>query len=127
MEPEKTSFVYSYRGGQQQEDDALRERYHLASDIEITDEIRAASQKEESVAVSLSLAMGILSTLVFGGGLSLALLHPTSAAAMAFGVLLGMTGMAGMAIAPHFYKRLRQKMRRQTEKRIRINTSQTKF
>ena len=126
METEKTSFAYSYRGGQQKEDNALRERYHLASDIEITQEIRNAAQKEASVAVSLSLTMGILSTLIFGGGLSLALLHPASAAPMIIGVLLGMAGMAGMALTPYFYRHLQKKMRLWTEKRIRINTTQTK-
>ena len=119
METEKTSFSYSYRGGQQKEDNALRERYHLASDVEITQEIRNAPQKEESVAVSLSLTMGILSVLVFGGGLSLALLHPASALPMIFGILLGMTGMAGMAFTPLFHKRLQKEMRRRTEKLIR--------
>ena len=126
METEKTSFAYSYRGGQQTEDNALRERYHLDSDIEITQELRNAAQKEESVAVSLSLTMGILSTLVFGGGLSLALLHPASAAPMIFGILLGMTGMAGMALTPYFYRHLQKKLRQRTENRIRVNTSQTK-
>ena len=118
MAGEKNYFTYSYRAGQQQEDNALRQRYHLPEKTEITQRIRSAPEKEEGAAVALSLTVGIVSVLIFGGGLSMIFLNASNAMRMTAGILLGLIGMAGMGLTPLFHGRFMERMRKKNEAKI---------
>ena len=118
MTTEKNSFTYSYRAGQQQEDDALRKRYHLPEKAEITQSIRSAPEREEGTAVALSLTVGIVSVLIFGSGLSMIFLNASSVMRTIAGILLGLIGMAGMGLTPVFHSKFLEGMRKRNESKM---------
>lgn len=118
MAAEKNSFTYSYRAGQQKEDNTLRERYHLPETAEITQRIRSAPEREEGAAVALSLTIGIVSVLIFGSGLSIIFLNASSVMRTIVGILLGLIGMAGMGLTPVVHSRFLEGMRKRNESKM---------
>ncbi len=107
-------FTYLYTAGDQAQDDALRRRYGLPYDAEVNSEIKKAPARERQESLRLSVMLGTVCMLAFGGGLA-AILTGVGPWVYAFGILLGTSGMTGMVLMPGIYRRIAEKKRRKNE------------
>ncbi len=94
------NFEYSYSAERQSEIDAIRKKYLPREEQENKmEQLRKLDASVGTKALIASMALGILSALVFGVGMCCFLL----------GALLCVVGVIGMLIAPWLYRRLVEK------------------
>lgn len=102
-------FEYTYSAPTAKERKYLEaiKREYLGDNIEpsVIDKIRALDKKIKNTATAVSLSLGIVGLLIFGGGLSLAILG-TEPLELVFGVVIGLIGDAVIAVAYPIHKRL---------------------
>lgn len=100
-------FEYTYSAPTAEERKYLEsiKREYLGDNIEPSaiDKIRALDKKIKNTATAVSLSLGIVGLLTFGGGLSLALLG-TEPLELVLGVVIGLIGDAIIAIAYPIHK-----------------------
>ena len=104
------SFEYTYSPAQQQEIQAIRKKY-LPKEEDKMEKLRHLHSIPTRKAQAASIAMGITGTLVLGTGMSLCMTELGAAfgqLAMVVGILVGIAGMALVALAcPFFYHTLK--------------------
>lgn len=113
---EKKSFEYNYSARQQEEVDAIKRKYlpKQAQQEDKMETLRRLDKQAEQPGVIVALSLGITGILVFGGGMSLAMLLPAGipvALCYVFGILLGLLGMALMLLAYPAYKKVTKRQR----------------
>ena len=104
---ENQSFEYTYSPQRQQEVEAIRKAY-LPKEEDKMDELRRLHAIPTQKAEALSLAVGIIGTLILGTGMSLILSDLGAALgglSIVFGIAVGLAGMALIAMAYPLYKR----------------------
>ena len=100
------NFVYTYSAEQQSEIDAIRKKYLPPEEQE--DKLEQLRKLDASVgtrALIASMALGIVSALVFGVGMCCFLVWSLWVP----GALLCVIGVVGMLVAPWLYRRLVEK------------------
>lgn len=109
MEPESKAVNITYSAQEQQELNAIRAKYTAKGKSHSTklEQIKKLDAQVESKAMIAGLSIGILSTLVMGGGMSLAL----SMGQPVIGILVGVIGLVGMLAAWPLYQRVLKKER----------------
>ena len=104
------NFNYSYSAERQSEIDAIRKKYLPPEEQE--DKLAQLRKLDASVGTPgliASMALGILSALIFGVGMCCFLVWSK----WVLGVLLCVVGVVGMLVAPWLYRRLVEKRRQQ--------------
>ena len=107
------SFEYTYSAAQQQEIEAIREKY-LPKEEDKMEQLRRLHAIPTQKAQSASIAIGILGTLILGTGMSLTLTELGSALgpfAMVIGILVGILGLILIALAYPLYNAVLRKER----------------
>ena len=103
---EKNVFEYKYSAKQQEEVDAIKKKYlpkeEGAKELSKLEELKRLDKKVELTATIWSIVVGLIGTLVFGTGMSLILAFET--ARYVPGIIVGVLGMAGMALALPVYR-----------------------
>ena len=112
MEENKV-FEFSYSAKQQEEIDAIKKKYlpkeTMAKGADTLEELRRLDQKVELTATVWSIVVGLIGTLIFGGGMSMVMVFETSM--FVPGILVGLIGMAGIAAALPVYRIVLKKQR----------------
>ncbi len=112
MENNET-FNYTYSAKEQEEIKAIRKKYAAPEQTE--DKMTYLRRLDGSVtkkASSVSLALGVIGTLILGTGMSLAMtdigksINLTDGTAMLAGILIGLVGMALVGAAYPIYNRI---------------------
>ena len=105
---EKHSFEYTYSAQRQKEVEEIRKAY-LPKQEDKMAALRRLHAVPTQKAQATSLAIGIMGALILGTGMSLCLTEfgaPLGSAAMALGIVVGIAGMALVALAYPVYKRI---------------------
>ena len=113
---EKRIFEYNYSAKQQEEVDAIKRKY-LPKQEQPEDKmetLRRLDRQAEQPGLIVALTLGIIGILVFGGGMSLALVLPAGmpvSLCYVLGIFLGLLGMALMVLAYPTYKKITKAQR----------------
>ena len=100
------SFTYNYSAERQSEIDAIRKKYLPREEQENKmEQLRKLDTSVGTRALIASMALGILSALVFGVGMCCFLVWSL----WVLGALLCVIGVVGMLVAPWLYRRLVEK------------------
>ena len=117
---EKNVFEYNYSAKQQEEVEAIKKKYlpkeEKAKELSKLEELKQLDKKVELTATIWSIVVGIIGTLVFGTGMSLIMAFET--AMYTAGILSGILGIAGMALALPVYRRVLKKQREKAAPKI---------
>ena len=117
---EKNVFEYKYSAKQQEEVDAIKKKYlpqeEKAKELSKLEELKKLDKKVEMTATLWSIAVGVIGTLIFGTGMSL--IMPFETAMYVAGILSGILGIAGMALALPVYRQVLKKQREKAAPRI---------
>ena len=97
------SFEYTYSAPEQEEIKRIREKY-LPKDKSLSklEQLRLLDKKAEQPGHIWALSLGISGTLIFGTGMSLCLVM----AKFVLGIVLGVIGMAVLALAYPVYRKV---------------------
>ena len=107
------SFEYTYSAQQQQEVEAIRQKY-LPKEEDKMEQLRRLHAIPTQKAQAASLAVGIIGALIMGTGMSVCLTQIGAALgslAMVIGILVGIVGMVLVALAYPLYNRVLKKQR----------------
>lgn len=97
--PQENSFSYKYSAVENKEIQEIRKKYLPKSESKL-DELKRLDAQVQNSGVVESLCIGIISTLVFGLGMCLAMqVLGSGIMTMILGIIIGLTGMAGMLAA----------------------------
>ena len=107
MEKDKT-FEYTYSAERQKEIEAIRKKYATKEEDKM-EQLRKLDRDAEKPATIVAIVVGVIGILVFGGGLSLALVWTDTM--LAAGIALGIVGIGIMAMALPVYKIVTKKQR----------------
>ena len=105
------AFSYTYSSEQRQEIEEIRQKY-LPPEQNKMERLRKLHASVGNKAMVLSIAIGIIGTLILGSGMSLimtdlaASLGIAAGAAMVLGVILGLVGLIMVALAYPVYDRV---------------------
>ncbi len=102
-------FEYTYSAPDQEEVRRIREKYLPAPGPDALEQLRSLDAGVTRRATLWAVTLGLLGTLVLGGGMSLCLVWE----ALTIGIPLGLAGMALMAFAHPLYRRI---LRRERER-----------
>lgn len=110
MEGKEDAFSYSYSAKQQEEVNAIRLKYAPAEESKM-DRLRKLDQSATRNATAASIALGVVSSLVLGVGMCCVTVWTDL---FALGIVVGVIGLAGVAVTYPFYrifvKREREKL-----------------
>lgn len=113
MEEEEATFDYTYSAREQAEIKKIREKYAPPTEKEVSMErLRRLDASATKGAVIVSLALGIIGTLLFGIGMCCAMV-PGWERYFIPGIVVGVAGIAGVTAAYPVYTRM---VRRRREK-----------
>ena len=105
---EKNVFEYKYSAKQQEEVDAIKKKYlpreEKAKELSKLEELKKLDKKVEMTATLWAIAVGVIGTLIFGTGMSMAM--QLIGNSMALGIIIGIIGMAGCAVNYPIYKKM---------------------
>ena len=107
MPNEENRVTYRYTADEQREIDMLRRRYTLDAPEDDLAMLQKIDSEVTRRATIKAVVLGVIGTLVFGGGLSMVL----EAHLMAPGIVMGCCGIAVMAAMPAFFERLLKRER----------------
>lgn len=117
---EKNVFEYNYSAKQQEEVEAIKKKYlpkeEKAKELSKLEELKQLDKKVELTATIWSIVVGIIGTLVFGTGMSLIMAFET--AMYLQGIIVGVLGMIGMALALPVYRIVLKKQREKVAPKI---------
>ena len=99
------SFSYTYSPERQEEVRKIQEKYMEEGEDKLA-RLRSLDASTTKVAQVVALSIGIGSTLVMGGGMSLVM---ATTAPMLIGLVVGILGFAGLLTAYPVYKRMAEK------------------
>ena len=108
---EKKTFVYKYSAKQQEEIDAIKQKYLPKQEQPENkmETLRRLDRQAERPGMIAALTLGIIGILIFGSGMSLALVLPAGIAVIlcyVLGIFLSLLGMALMVLAYPAYKKI---------------------
>ena len=112
MENEQ-SFEYTYSAQRQQEIEAIRKKY-LPKEEDKMEQLRKLHHSATQKAQAVSIAIGVIGTLVLGAGMSLCMTElglQLGGMAMVIGILAGLAGLFLVALAYPMYNRVLKKER----------------
>ena len=113
---EKQRFEYSYSAKRQEEVDAIKRKY-LPKQEQPEDKmetLRRLDRQAEQPGIITALTLGIIGVLIFGGGMSLAMVLPAGIPVVlcyVMGIVLGLLGMVLMVVAYPVYKKITKAQR----------------
>ncbi len=117
---EKNVFEYSYSAKQQEEIDAIKRKYfpkeEKAKEYDKLEELKCLDRQVELTATIWAIVVGFIGTLIFGTGMSLILAFEPRM--FAFGIPIGILGIAGMALALPAYRMVLKKQREKAAPKI---------
>lgn len=108
---EKKTFEYKYSAKQQEEIDAIKQKY-LPKQEQPEDKmetLRRLDRQAERPGMIAALTLGVIGILIFGSGMSLAMVLPAGVPVglcYVLGIFLGLLGMALMVLAYPAYKKI---------------------
>lgn len=102
------TFTYTYSSKQQEEIKKIRHKYMPHEESKM-DQLRKLDQSASQKGTVVSLAIGILSTLIFGVGLCCTMVWKEY---FISGIFIGIIGMIGMAMSYPIYKAITSKQRK---------------
>lgn len=108
MENNKDTFEYTYSADQQAEIEKIRSKYVPKEETKL-DQLRKLDASVTRPGTIWGLVIGIIGTLVFGGGMSCVLVGGVSL--FVPGIVLGIVGIACMIAAYPIYKKITAKER----------------
>ena len=109
MDEKKETFNYTYSASQQQEIKRIREKYTAPTQEEDKMErLRRLDQSVTKPGTIVSLTIGIISTLIFGFGMSCTMVWE---GLMIPGIIIGVVGMIGVIAAYPIYNFITKKQR----------------
>lgn len=97
------SFKYNYSANEQEEIRKIREKYMPKTENKM-EQLRRMDESVTRKATVVSLVVGIISCLVFGGGMSILMVIGMDW--LIPGLILGFTGIVGMSITYPLYLRI---------------------
>lgn len=109
----KDTFKMTYSAEQQEEVNQIRQKYAPAEPDKL-EQLRALDAGVEKKASAVAIAVGVIGTLIFGIGMSLAMSDfgaILGSAAFLVGVLIGLAGIAVLGCAYPLYNRALKKER----------------
>ena len=108
MEKKNNTFEYTYSASQQEEIKKIRDKYmkktHVESKIE---QLQKLDKKAENPGMIISIALGIIGTLIFGIGMCCVLVWTK----FTLGIVIGIVGIIMLAIAYPAYNYITKKQR----------------
>ena len=110
---ENNSFEYTYSAQRQQEIEAIRQKY-LPKEEDKMEQLRKLHSIPTQKAQSASIAVGVMGALILGTGMSLCLTELGEALgifAFIIGILIGLFGLAMVALAYPVFNRILHKER----------------
>lgn len=113
MKGNKT-FYYSYSPTEKQEIQEIKNKYQPDEDESLAQKIKAIDKRTDSNSAITSVILGIVFTLVFGAGLSLALSYNS----YYLGGIVGFIGLMGMTATPFLNEKIKQRNRKKVAKKI---------
>lgn len=102
------TFTYTYSSKQQEEIKKIRQKYMPHEESKM-DQLRKLDQSASQKGTVVSLAIGILSTLIFGVGLCCTMVWKEY---FISGIFIGIIGMIGMAMSYPIYQAITSKQRK---------------
>ena len=115
---QEKAFSYKYSAAENKEIQEIRKRYLPHNESKL-DEIKRLDAKVQNSGVVESLCIGIISSLIFGLGMCLAMQVIGSGMGMIIlGVFVGIIGMIGMIVAYPICCKMRRKAKEQYSSRI---------
>ncbi len=111
------SFSFTYSAAQQQEIESIRKKY-LPKEESKMERLRALHRYAGQKAQAWAIALGVIGALIMGTGMSLAMtdlaeiLGVGADMAMLIGIVIGVVGMALLALAYPVYNRVLDRERR---------------
>lgn len=110
MNEQKETFTYTYSAAQQQEIKSIREKYApISPEEDKMERLRKLDASVTKPGLIVSLAVGILGTLILGAGMSCCMVW--GGALFIPGILIGIIGIAGVLAAYPLYNHITQKQR----------------
>ncbi len=113
MSENKETFHYSYSASQQEEVEAIRKKYMadtISAQVDKMEQLRRLDAGVTQKATSISLALGVISALIMGSGMSLVMTDIGEKIGMSVttlpGILIGIVGMVGVICAYPLYQRI---------------------
>lgn len=110
----KDTFKMTYSARQQEEVNQIRQKY-APKEPDKMEQLRALDASVEKKATAVAVAVGVVGTLMFGIGMSLAISDfgaILGSAAFAVGIIFGLAGIALLGCAYPFYNRTLKKERK---------------
>lgn len=98
---QNTTFEYNYSASRQSEIEAIRKKY-LSKEDDKMEQLRILDRSVERPGTIISIVVGLIGTLVFGAGMSMALVGTTIM--LIPGILVGVVGMVLIGIAYPLYQ-----------------------
>lgn len=114
MEQNDQPFSYTYSSGQQEEVQRIRKKY-LPSEPDKMEQLRKLDQSVTKRGMILSLAVGILSTLVLGVGMCCTMVWTSL---FIPGIFIGVLGIIGMGAAYPVYSAMVKRQRKKIAPQI---------
>lgn len=107
MNQDKT-FEYTYSAKRQEEIEKIRNKY-MGKEEDKMEQLRKLDQSVERPGTITSIVMGVIGTLIMGTGMSLAMVW--GGALILLGILIGVMGIAVLALAYPVYKSMTKKQK----------------
>jgi len=108
-------FEYTYSAKQQEEIKAIKMKY-VPKEENKMETLRKLDKSVEKQGTIWALVLGIVGTLIFGGGMSFVMVG--DADFMLVGIILGIIGMAVLGVAYPVYKNVTKKQRKKMAPQI---------
>lgn len=105
---EKETFTYTYSAQNREEIEAIRKKY-LPAEEDKLDALRRLDKSASAPGQIISISLGVISTLVFGLGMSMVL--TMTGRLFILGTLLGVIGLCGISAAKPVYNCITKKRR----------------
>jgi Tfp pilus assembly protein PilE len=115
MEKKNNTFEYTYSASQQEEIKKIRDKYMIKTQAESKiEQLQKLDKKAENSGLIISIGLGIIGTLIFGAGMSLALVW----AKFMWGIVTGVVGIIMLAMAYPSYKYITKKERQKVTPQV---------
>lgn len=111
-------FSYTYSAKQQEEVKAIRQKYLPKEDK--MEQLRQLDRSVTKRGTILSLIIGVIGALIMGTGMSLVMVWSN----FIFGIIIGIVGMVGVALAYPIYIAVSKKQREQVAPQIKALTDE---
>ena len=111
----KNTFEYTYSSERQKEIEAIRRKYEPKAEDKM-EQLRKLDRDTEKPGTIIAITVGVIGLLIFGAGLSLAMVWKETM--LVVGVLVGLLGMILMASALPVYKIVTKKQREKVASQI---------